>query len=115
MGAVIDAYIGRILLDSIDSFRINRDEVDEVFTVPADDFLRMNCEVYSVSLEIQPHVTDSAGREIIFPAKELGLPERYHGKWGGKVHDVYLYRTEHGIIWGLTAEIIRDVMELASE
>jgi len=115
MGAVIDAYVGRIMLDSTDSFRINNDEVEKVFTVPADEFLRMNCEIYSVTLEINPHITNASGQELLFPAKELGLPERYHGKWGGKLHDMYIYRTEHGIIWGLTAEIIRDMLELASE
>lgn len=115
MGAVVDVYVGRILLGEIDSFRINRDEVEEVFTVPANDFVKMNCEIYSVSLEIHPTVKNSSGEELIFPAKELGLPERYHGKWGGKLHELYFYRTEHGIIWGLTAEIIRDMLDLASE
>ena len=114
MGAVIDVYVGRILLDSTGLFDINKDEVEEVFTVPADEFLKMDCEIYRVSLEIHPHVTNASGKEIIFPAKELGLPERYHGKWGNMLHEVYFYRTEHGIIWGLTAEIIRDMLELAS-
>lgn len=115
MGAVVDVYVGRILLDGIESFNINRDEVEEVFTVPADDFAKMDCEIYKVCMEMQPYVKNASGEEMIFPAKELGLPERYHGKWGGKLHEVYFYRTEHGIIWGLTAEILRDMLELASE
>ncbi|NLV68318.1 MAG: CoA pyrophosphatase [Spirochaetes bacterium] len=114
MGAVIDAYVGRILLDDTASFSLNRDEVEEVFTVPANEFVRMNCEVYSIALDITPHIKDSTGRELAFPARELGLPERYQGKWNSALQQMYLYRTEQGIIWGLTAEIIRDMLELAS-
>lgn len=115
MGAVIDVFIGRILLSDTGSFRLNRDEVEEVFTVPANEFVRMDCEVYTISLDITPHIKDSTGRELAFPARELGLPKRYQGKWNNVLQQMYIYRTEQGMIWGLTAEIIRDMLELASE
>ncbi|HPS58232.1 MAG TPA: CoA pyrophosphatase [Spirochaetota bacterium] len=116
MGAVIDVYVGRIILDSIDSFKISKDEVEKVFTVPAMDFIVKGFEKYNIHIQVNPYrKTESGGREMIFPAKELGLPERYHGSWGGMLHEVYIYRTEHGVIWGLTAEIIREMVDLAVE
>ncbi len=114
MGAMVDVCVGRILLDGIGSFNINRAEVEEAFTVPLREFSDANCETYRVCLEIHPRRRTSSGDELIFPARELGLPERYHGSWGGKLYEVYLYRTSGGIIWGLTAEIIKDMLEIAS-
>ncbi len=114
MGAIVDVYVGRILLDGIDKFNINIDEVENVFTVPANEFAKMESESYQVWLEINPQFKNAKGEEVEFSAKELGIPERYNGKWGGRSHDIYFYRIGHEVIWGLTAEIIRDMLELAS-
>lgn len=115
MGAIVDVYVGRILLDGIDKFNINRNEVERVFTVPANEFVKMGFETYQVWLEINPRFKNSKGEDVEFSAKELGIPERYNGKWGGKSHDIYFYRIGNEVIWGLTAEILRDMLDLASE
>lgn len=115
MGAIVDVYVGRILLDGIDKFNINTNEVEKVFTVPANEFVKMGCETYQVWLEINPQFKNAKGEIVEFSAKELGIPERYNGKWAGRSQDIYFYRTGHEVIWGLTAEIIRDMLELASE
>ena len=113
MGAIIEIFVGRITDSDINSYNINKDEVAKIFAVPFRWFLDNECETYKVRLEIQPYMTNGSGdTEIIFPAKELGLPERYHEPWGGILHEVYLYRTEHGVIWGLTAQIVRELVRV---
>lgn len=114
MGAIIDIFVGRLTDPEISSYKINKDEVAKIFTVPFSWFLENECETYKVRLEIQPYIMNGSGeREILFPAKELGLPERYHEPWGGIMHEVYLYRTEHGVIWGLTAQIVNELVRIA--
>lgn len=114
MGVVIDIFVGRITDSDINSYRINKDEVASIFTVPFRWFIENECETYNVRLEIQPYIKNGSGEtEIIFPAKELGLPERYHEPWGGIMHEVYVWRTEHGVIWGLTAQIVKELVRIA--
>lgn len=115
MGAIIEIFVGRITDSDINSYRINRDEVARIFTVPFRWFLNNECETYRVRLEIHPYMKNNSGEaEVIFPAKELGLPERYSEPWGGILHEVYVYRTEHGVIWGLTAQIIKELIRITN-
>lgn len=114
MWAIIEIFVGRITDPDISSYRINRNEVARIFTVPFSWFLSNECETYRVRLEIHPYLkNDSGEREVIFPAGELGLPERYAEPWGGILHEVYVYRTEHGVIWGLTAQIVKELVRIA--
>ncbi|HOP30546.1 MAG TPA: CoA pyrophosphatase [Spirochaetota bacterium] len=116
MGAIIEIFLGRITDSDISSYNINKDEVAKVFAVPFRWFLENDCETYKLSLEIKPYMMDSSGeKEGVFPAKELGLPERYAGPWKGIFHEIHLYRTEHGVIWGLTAEIVRELVRIAKK
>lgn len=115
MGVIVDVYVGRIILDSINSFNINSGEVEKIFTVPIREFNSEAYETYSVCLEISSSIRPGAADGPVFPAKELGIQERYHGGRGERFYDIYLYRTAEGIIWGLTAEIIKEMVELASE
>ena len=116
MGAIIEIFVGRITDSDINSFNISKDEVAKIFTVPFRWFLENDCDIYKVRLEIQPYMKNGSGEtEVIFPAKELGLPERYSEPWGGIFHEVHLYRTEHGVIWGLTAEIVLELVRIAKK
>lgn len=112
MGAIIEIFIGRLTRSDIDSFNINSAEVEHLFAIPLEWFIRSGHETYRLRLEVHPYLKKPDGDdEIIFPAKELGLPEKYWGPWGDMLHEVYVYRTEHGIIWGITAEIVRDIIQ----
>ena len=60
--------------------------------------------------EVKPMLYNEKGnREILFPAKELGLPEIYHVPWKGREASVYVYRYEDITIWGITAAIIYEI------
>jgi 8-oxo-dGTP pyrophosphatase MutT (NUDIX family) len=113
MGAVIEIFVGVMHAD-IESLKINRDEVEKVFTIPVSYFMTTEPEIHKVlirmfSSEIDP-VTDE---EIVYlPVRELGLPERYLDPWGNFKQNVYVFKTSEGIVWGLTARIIMDFIRV---
>jgi len=112
MGAIVEPYIGLLDKTLLDEIKIDDKEVEEIFVIPLSYFKNMEVEKYNVRLEIQPSFTDEAGNEILLlPSKELGLPDKYQKPWGGKKYRVLVYKTNHGVIWGITAEIIYELLQ----
>jgi coenzyme A diphosphatase NUDT7 len=110
MGITVDSFLAVLTIKSPDELRINKAEVETVFTLPLSYFKKTTAEEYQVRLEIQPSFIDENGKEIVlFPTKALGLPERYHHSWGHKQYGVLVYKTHKGVIWGLTAQIIHEI------
>ena len=111
MGTALEPYIGMLNVESLEELNPDPSEVARIFTLPAAYFLEHEPEVYSVRVEVHPYRQDEAGREItLLPSRELGLPARYHSSWGGKEIPIFVYRTPEAVIWGMTAEIIGDLM-----
>ena len=110
MGAIIDAFVGRIEIKRLNELSINKKEVEDVFCLPVSFFENETPEEYKVRVMVESSYIDNGEERILLPAKELGLPERYHKPWGGTFHSIYLYNTEKGTIWGITAELIREVI-----
>ncbi len=110
-GVTVDSFLAVLDIKFPDDLVLNEDEVEKTFTLPVSYFREIQPEVYKVRLEVQPSYTNRKGDEVtLFPSKELGLPERYHKPWGGLHHRVLVYKTDEGIIWGITAEIIFDII-----
>lgn len=111
MGATVDAFLGILDLGSLEDLQINQQEVEEVFSIPVSFFENNEPEAYQVNITVNPSSVNQAGEVVTtFPAKELGLPERYTKPWGNVWGNVFVYRVEGVIIWGLTARLIRDVV-----
>lgn len=116
MGAIVETYIGLLDKTLLDGIILDSNEVDEIFTLPLSYFNTIEVETYYVRLEIQPSFTDDTGNEILLlPSKELGLPDKYQKPWGGKKYRVLVYKTNHGVIWGITAEIIYELIQKAAK
>jgi 8-oxo-dGTP pyrophosphatase MutT (NUDIX family) len=112
MGAIIESYIGILDKTLLNEIKIDNSEVEEIFSMPLSYFNEDEVEKYYVRLEIQPSFRDEAGNEVLLlPSKELGLPDRYQKPWGGRKHRVLVYKTNHGVIWGITAEIIYELIQ----
>ena len=112
-GSLIDVYIGRIKIKSFEDFSPNPDEVDRLFTVPVRFFMENEPEFYNHRVTIEPWFINESGRKIdLFPAKELGLPERYWEPWSTEQSRFAVYRFEGEIIWGITARIMNTVSKL---
>ncbi len=112
MGATIDGFVGLAKTKNLEELSINHKEVEKVFTVPVSYFENNKPEIYKARLMVHPSYTDKDGKEIIlFPARELNLPEYYSKPWGNAVQAIYLYRWQDEIIWGITARFIYDLVK----
>lgn len=111
-GAIIDSFVGIVKNSAIKNMKIDKNEVEKTILIPMDFFKKNEAVEYTLSHEVQPYKIDKAGnKEILFPAKELGLPEIYTKPWGNKRHKVWVYKYEDDVIWGITSVIIRDLLE----
>lgn len=111
MGIIVETFIGRLDFQSLDEIRFDSGEVDKIFLVPLNFFLNTQPEIYENQLQLHPYIVDENGKKIdLLPVKELGLPERYANPWKKGKHRVIVYRYENEIIWGITAELIYELV-----
>ena len=106
-GVIVQVNIGFIKDFSLNELNINRDEVEKVFLVPLSYFLKNKPIIKEIMVENVPSFNRN-GKNINFPAKELGLPVIYCKPWG-KVRRIFLYPYDGEMIWGITGEIIDSI------
>lgn len=107
MGIIVETFIGKLNIKSLDELKIDLKEVDKVFIVPIEFFINNSPKEYVTRLELHPSVSDEkGGREELLPVKELGLPKRYELPWKSGRHRVLVYKKTEEIIWGITAELV---------
>lgn len=116
-GMLVEGFIGLAEIKDPRILDINPHEVERAFSVPVSFFEKNDPGIYRVNVMAHPSITDRMGHErVIFPAKELGLPERYHKPWGtAALQKVYVYRYDGEIIWGMTARFIFDMVKKIKE
>jgi 8-oxo-dGTP pyrophosphatase MutT (NUDIX family) len=113
MGVTVDAFVGLISIKSLDELVIDKNEVEKVFLVPMDHFLKQKPEEYTVKLEVHPSYTDENGKKIeLLPVQKLGLPPRYSKPWKNGFHRILVYNSTEEVIWGITAEIIFELCRM---
>ncbi len=111
MGATVDPVLALVDIKDVSELSVNPEEVEDIFLIPVSHFVKHPAEDYKVRLIVEPFYTDKNGNEVtLFPAKDLGLPEIYHKPWGKAIHRILVYKTPKGIIWGITAEIVHDLI-----
>lgn len=113
-GVIVESYAGIIEIDSIEEFKINKDEVERLLFVPLKFFMENKPRIERITIKFHPYYEEN-GVVKEFPAKELGLPERYFKPWEGKPRQVYFYSYDGEAIWGITAEIIIEVTNMLRE
>ena len=112
IGAVIEIYVGVIDEEVLQRDLNLNEEVEKVVLVPMTQLKEHPAKEYTLRQVVQPSYIDSEGKEqIIFPAKKLGLSERYQKPWGHKNHKVCVYKVSDEVIWGVTAVIINDLLK----
>ncbi len=105
IGALVYTFIGHLTITSLKELSPNKKEVEEIFVLPLQYFLKNPPEIYHVYIEIKAEKNG----EILFPVDKLGIPKRYEKKWQRpQKYPVYVYRTKFGTIWGITADILYD-------
>lgn len=112
MGIIVETFVGKLEISSIDSLNFDKSEVEKLFLVPLKFFYETEPLVFENRLEIHPFVQDKNGEIInLLPVKELGLPETYALPWRKGKHRVLVYKYEQEIIWGITAELIYEFVK----
>jgi len=110
--ATVDAFIGIVDIKSLDEIKINPDEVEYAFSVPVSFFQNYEPEKYKARIIIEPSYIDKEGRKVVlFPSRELGIPEMYTKPWGGVTYDIYVYKVHGEVIWGITSRFIYDIVK----
>lgn len=113
MGVTIDAFVGLIAIKGLEELSIDKNEVEKVFTVPIEQFLKQKPEEYTVKLEVHPSYTDENGKKVeLLPVQKLGLPPRYSKPWKNGFHRILVYNSTEEVIWGITAEIVFELCRL---
>lgn len=116
MGALVRGFVGLLHIESLDELKPNPDEVEKLFTIPLKELMTYEFKEYQIMVEVKPSFTDEEGKEhVLLPARELGLPGRYHGSWGFKNYSVFVHQTEHGPLWGITARFVLDFIDRIKE
>ena len=107
MGVAVDAFAAYLNIEDITKLDFDRTEVEKIFSLPLEYFVKNKPEEYNVRLEVHPNEVDSNGNELqLLPVKELGLPNRYARPWTKGRHRILVYKTPEEVVWGITAEII---------
>ncbi|MDX8336403.1 NUDIX hydrolase [Candidatus Cetobacterium colombiensis] len=106
-GIMVEAFLGFVEDYELKNLKINEHEVEECFLVPVEFFKNNKPRIEKLEVETKPYYYEG-GIKYVFPAEELNLPKIYHSPWKSPPREVFLYIYEDKVIWGLTAEIIKE-------
>lgn len=110
LSVLVETFIGYLSINNIAELKIDDKEVDRIFIIPLDYFIKNNPEEFNTRIELHPYRLDENGKKHeLLPVKELGLPSKYSNPYTKGKHRVLVYRTSEEIIWGITAEIVFDL------
>lgn len=98
----IHCFLGIIEGVKLEDMDVNPDEVDHIFTVPVDFFLQSEPLMHELALRTEE--SDSFPYELIPKGKKYNFRE-------GK-HQVHFYQYEGYIIWGFTARMTKQFVEI---
>lgn len=107
MGMTVDVFVGRMDEKILADMKIDKSEVERVFTIPLNYFLENDPEMFNVNIEIHPEEEDLNGiKKELLPVEKFGLPSHYSKPWRRGKHRVIVYNSKPKIVWGITAEIV---------
>lgn len=99
-GMIVYPFVG--LITSPEDIQLNPDEVGELFMVPLHYFMTTNPEIYKINFKVEP--------EEKFPFHLIAGGENY--QWRTRNMDEYFYLYNDKVIWGLTAKILSQFIEI---
>lgn len=115
MGVLVQPWLGVLSITDIKDLKPNPEEVEELFTIPVSWFRENPPRNYELPVSIHPYTRNrkTGEMEYHFPSHELDLPEKYKNPWEGKIrYRVIAYKTERGTLWGITAQILGEILPL---
>jgi peroxisomal coenzyme A diphosphatase NUDT7 len=114
MGVLVEPYVASLDISSTEELAVNPQEVARIFTLPLSRLQKLSPESYFIRVEAHSSTRnpESGKLDVHFPGKKLKLPKRYHDSWGNRKHKILAYQTDFGVIWGITARILAEFIEL---
>lgn len=107
IGSMIHVYTGILHIKEKEMTNINKDEVESIHLVPVEELKSHIPKEYKIKITATGYEEEEHEKKVIFPAKELGLPEMYHGYWSMGYRTIFVYDLQNIKIWGLTGRIIK--------
>ena len=104
-GVIIECYLCKLNIKSLDEINYNKDEVERLLVVPIDFFVK------NEAIKGEVEISNTAK----FNVKEYNFPDKYVKDWKIPSKYVYIYMYENEPIWGITAEIIYDFIRTLKE
>lgn len=95
-------FLGILKNTKFENINFNHDEVGEIFTVPLSFFLKNNPEKYFVTTELDVPET--------FPYHKIQNGKVYN--WRTGKYPILFYEYENYIIWGITARILNNFINI---
>ena len=102
VGSWIQPVAGMISPEGMEALRPSESEVGEVFSVPLSFFRDRKPDLYRYGLRPEPQED--------FPYAQIGFPDGYPFM-GGQV-EVPVWQYGRHVIWGLTARIIQNLLDI---
>lgn len=107
---LVEAYLGKTAIEDMGNLELSESEVERCFLVPLEFFMETVPRVEKLQVETQPFYEEN-GKIYLFPYEEFNLPERYRKPWKSSPREVYFYSYGEELIWGITAEIVVEIMK----
>lgn len=102
---IIYSFVAKIKFNSIAKIKCNNYEVEEIFTVPLKFFLNNPPQKYAAVLKSE--------FDQDFPFHLLPQGEKYDSRHGD--YQIYFYRYQNRVIWGITAELTKAFIDLLKD
>lgn len=114
-GSAVDLFYGALDIRGTADCHPDPGEVAKVFAVPLRFFWETPPEVHQLRHQIRPESRNDRGRWVPLPWRKLGLPRRYSRPWDLRSYPSYFYHWEGEIIWGMTADLVREILDLLTD
>jgi len=107
-GVLVEPIVAEIKSDNFSRLKLQKSEVEKVFTVPLSYFEKNTPEHFKIHSTIKHKSYNSKGEE------EKLIPEN-NTTYYQNIRDVLVYKTKGEIIWGITAKLVYEIIKLVEQ
>lgn len=106
-GITVEPIVAELNLTNLTECKIDETEVEKVFSVPVSYFKSNKPKIYKVLSQINYKMFNEEGLE------ESLIPHNSQEKsYTENLREVFVYKTNGEIIWGITARLVYEIVEM---
>lgn len=110
-GITVDSCVGIVDIKSLDECKIDKSEVEKIFSVPLTFFKNNPPEIFTVVTKSNLTFYNSKGEEENLLLQDVNNEESYFIN----KRKVFVYKTNGEIIWGITARLVNEVVKMFND